>query len=243
MFSPRSSSAIARSLSRMSVPFTRATTASDPDEDEVAEEEDEFFEQADIAGRTSSASAATAATVIVRGRDALNWEAGASKNFQGIDFSNDVSKVMAAVLGKCAGPPDWRRRTLAQSLSLCNGPIWSDSDDNVSRNGQLTRMYPPLISPQSRPLLQPAGVRVNQARNTPQFRQPGGPCTSRRCRDQNRFLLGRFSRSDLLECRNGIRQGLKDFLHDRRACPQDFWLLERTPHQGLSTARGRDQRA
>src|SRR3954466_11293192 len=124
MFSPRSSSAIARSLSRISVPFTRATTASDADEVEAAdeEEEDEFLEQPTAAG-TMSASAAIVATVPARGRDAHNFSSGTPNNLSDVNFSNDVSNVMAAVLGKCAGPPDWRRRTLAQSLSVCNGPI------------------------------------------------------------------------------------------------------------------------
>src|SRR3954447_12302338 len=119
MFSPRSSSAIARSLSRISVPFTRATTASDADEVEAEEEEDEFLEQPTAAGMMS-ASAAIVATVPARGRDAHNFSSGMPNNLGEVNFSNEVSNVMAAVLGKCADPPDWRRRrrTVAQSLSL-----------------------------------------------------------------------------------------------------------------------------
>ena len=108
------------------MPFTRATTASDADEDELAEEE-EFFEQPNAAGSTNSASAAMVATVRARGR-AGSVDGERVKSFGEIDLSN----VMAAVPGKCAGPPDWRRRTVAQSLSLCNGSIRPDSDDSVS---------------------------------------------------------------------------------------------------------------
>src|SRR5215212_4691004 len=99
MFSPRSSSAIARSLSWISVPFTRATTASDADDDELAEEE-EFLEQPTAAGSTNSANAAIVATVFALGRVAsADWKT--VKRFGEVDCSN----VMAAVPGKCAGLP------------------------------------------------------------------------------------------------------------------------------------------
>jgi hypothetical protein len=116
------------------VPFTRATTASEADDDELEAEEDEFLEQPTAAGSTNSASAAIVATARGRGR-AVTVEFKAV--FGKVDFSN----VMAAVLGKCADPPDWRRRrTVAQSLSLCNGSIKPDFDDSVSKYGRLTRM-------------------------------------------------------------------------------------------------------
>jgi hypothetical protein len=123
------------------VPFTRATTASDADEVEAADEEedDEFLEQPTAAG-TISASAAIVATVPARGRDAHNFSSGIPNNLSEVNFSNEVSNVMAAVLGKCAGPPDWRGGQSRNRFRFAMALISHDSDDRVSRNRQLTTM-------------------------------------------------------------------------------------------------------
>jgi hypothetical protein len=56
------------------VPFTRATTGSGAEEDEVlaADEESEFLEQPEAAGSTNSASIASVARLATRGRPDLN---------------------------------------------------------------------------------------------------------------------------------------------------------------------------
>ena len=94
------------------MPLTRATTASDADEDlDAAEDEDESFEQPETAGSTSSASAAIVATVVARGKRVVTVEPGAVAKFNerdlsGVDLSGvALSRVMARSLESAAALP------------------------------------------------------------------------------------------------------------------------------------------
>jgi hypothetical protein len=113
----------------MSVPFTRATTVSEADEDEDEAEEDESLEQPDTAGSTISASAAIVARLVMRERGADNpgREVGSAKNLEEGNLGDEGSfrKVMArslesaAALLNCGGQS---RNRLAFAMAQL-GPI------------------------------------------------------------------------------------------------------------------------
>jgi hypothetical protein len=133
----------------MSVPLTRATTVSEAleaDDVEPAEEDDdEFFEQAETAGSANSASAAMAAIVAVRARGAAAGEVAVASckavDRVGVDRGGIVSlgDGMARFLESDAALRR-RRRTVAQSVSQCNGPKEADFDVHASGKAQLTTM-------------------------------------------------------------------------------------------------------
>src|SRR5947207_3063986 len=161
MFSPRSSSAIARSLCRILMPLTLASAgSSDVATGSVAPlpVEDEFFEQAP-AGSTSNASAASVANL---------KPCGAS--VPGLPGETNFSVVMARSLTN-AGTAGDEGRTVAQSLPLCNGPIYVRFCRERGQEWPIDKDVTPSYVSENR-LVQPqAAVCTNEGRKKPLMRQ------------------------------------------------------------------------